>query len=291
VPDIRIVRYEPEEHCLARFALSSAGGEVAIFGKSYATESWRDARDTLDAMWRRGCDDPQAFIVGRLLGSSAVLRVVWQAEVHGVPLVERVVGSDGTATLEAVAVALGRLHAGAPIARKRRSLGETLDVARKWRKKLVQAEVSLAPAIDAVLFQLENRALRPRRLVTIHGDFHLDQMMWSEGRIALFDYDNFSIDSPARDVGDFVSQLLCREDRQANWPLLAARFVDCYRARCGEALSDQELEWYLQLMLLRKAYSFFVRQRDGWRQRSLRALIAAQAGLSVLPRTADAEVC
>lgn len=290
VSAVRIVRYEPEEHCLARFVVCAADSEVAIFGKSYATDAWRDARDGLDALWRRGCEHPRAFVVGRPLGSSAALRVVWQAEVQGEPLAERMAGAEAEATLDTLAQALSHLHAGTSIARAQQSLGETLEVARKWRKKLVQADASLAPALDAVLLQLEHRALPPRRLVTIHGDFHLDQMMWANGRIALFDYDNFGIDSAARDLGDFVSQLLCREGRQADWAALAARFVECYRACCDEALSDQELEWYLRLMLLRKAYSFFVRHREGWRQRALHAVLAAQAGLAVLPRRI-AEVC
>lgn len=284
IGEVSIVRYEPEEHCLARIEIHDGGHDAAIFGKSYAGESWRDARDCLHALWCRGCIVPQAFVVGRPLGSCAALRAVWQEEVRGEPLADRLAGPLAHETADALAVALVSLHAGPRLARAAQPVADSVALARKWSKKLHQADARFAADLDAVLFHLERDAASPRRLVTVHGDFHVDQLQWWNGRIALFDYDNFTLDSPARDVADFVSQLLCRDDRQADWPAIAALFVERYRMRCGGALPERELDWYLQLMLLRKAYSSFVRNRSGWQERTRHALGAARAGLAALPR-------
>lgn len=278
----QIVRHEPEEHCTARFALHHRGRSDVVFGKSYVGEAWRDARDCLDALWHQACADPRAFLVGRPLGASAPLRAVWQEEVSGRPLADTLTGPGADAVLKILAGALARLHADGPTAGRARPLGDILGDARKWRKKLIQADPRLAPALDAVLTRLEREAAEPRRRVRIHGDFHADQMMWCHGRIALFDYDNFALGAPARDLADFASQLLCREDRAAAWPAIAARLITHYRAGCAGEPDDAELDWNLRLMLLRKAYSAFVRSGTGWQARAGRALAAAQAGLAAL---------
>ncbi|MCC4115768.1 hypothetical protein LLG90_10445 [Aromatoleum toluclasticum] len=111
-------------------------------------------------------------------------------------------------------------------------------------------------------------------------------MQWWNGRIALFDYDSFTIDSPARDVAGFVGGLLCLDDDSADWAQLAATFVTRYRAHCGGRLAEAELEWHLQLALLREAHRCFERHRAGWQERALRALIIARSGLASLPHRA-----
>jgi len=282
----QIVRHEPEEHCTARFAMRHRGRTDAVFGKSYVGEQWRDARDCLDALWRQACADRRAFLVGRPLGASPQLRAVWQDEVDGRPLVDALTGPAADAVIDVLAGALARLHADGPAAGRHELLGETLETARKWRKKLIQADPRFTRMLDALLGRLEHEAREPHCRVPIHGDFHADQMVWCDGRIALFDYDNFALGAPARDLADFVSQLLCREDKAGDWPGIAAALIARYRAHCAGEPTEAELDWHLRLMLLRKAYSAFVRSGSDWQQRTQRALGLAQAGLTALPRTA-----
>ena len=47
----------------------------------------------------------------------------------------------------------------------------------------------------------------------------------------------------------------------------------------------ESLDWHLRVLLLRKAYSFFVRHRPGWRLRTQRALALADLGLAALQTT------
>lgn len=286
IGEVSVVRYEPEEHCLARIAIPGAADEKAIYGKSYAGERWRDARDCMHSLWCTGCVDPQAFVVGRPLGSCPALHAVWQAEVRGEPLALRLAGPHAEATLDAVAAALAALHAGPLIVREARQLAATVTQARTWCAELGAEDGRFAADLDALLFHLERGAARPRRVVTTHGDFHVDRMQWWNGRIALFDYDSFTIDSPARDVAGFVSNLLCRDDGKADWAQLAANFVARYRAHCGGRLAETELDWHLQFALLREAHRCFARHCAGWQDKALRAMILARASLASLPRRA-----
>ncbi|MBD5803666.1 Phosphotransferase enzyme family protein [Azoarcus sp. Aa7] len=283
IGEISVVRYEPEDHCLARIAIPDAANEAAIYGKSYAGEQWRDARDCMHALWCTGCVDPQAFVVGRPLGSCPALHTVWQAEVCGEPIALRLAGPHAEAMLDAVAAALAALHAGPPIARETHPVAATVTQARTWCSELTAEGSRFAADLDALLFHLERGAAPPRRVVTVHGDFHAGRMQWWNGRIALFDYDSFTIDSPARDVASFVGDLLCRDDDSADWARLAACFVARYRAHCGGRLAESELEWHLQFALLRDAYRCFLHQRAGWQERALRALTIARSGIATLP--------
>ena len=278
----QVIRHEPEEHCTARFRVIRDGRAFAFYGKCYADGRWRDARDGLDVLWRQSERDPFAFAVGRPLGVSAGLGALWQAEVQGMPLATELAGRHGGQLIERLADALFRFQQAGPRQGRLETQAESVGLAGKWRKKLVLADASLADAADSVVSLLSAPPLRASADVPVHGDFHVDQMLWTGERIALFDYDNFAIGSPVRDLADCISQLLCRKD-DGDWPARAASLLSAYRSLAGDAFDDADFEWHLRLMLMRKAYSFMVRARAGWRGDSARALGLARTGSRALP--------
>ncbi len=277
----RIVRHEAEEHCTARFQTVRGGQPSAFYGKCYADQRWLGAHDGLDALWRQAAIDPQAFAVGRPLGSSAELGTVWQDEVRGTALATVLHGSGGGEVIVRLAEALHRFQADGPRQGRATSHSESIELAAKWRKKLLLAEPALAEATDPVLSLLRQAPSGQCREVPVHGDFHIDQMSWNGERIALFDYDNLALGSPMRDLADCISQLLCRAD-EGHWRAIAARLLLAYLAGCNSGFDDRDFEWHLRLMLMRKAYSFLVRSRRGWREQSRRALEMALAGVEAL---------
>ncbi|MCB1906184.1 MAG: phosphotransferase [Rhodocyclaceae bacterium] len=278
----RIVRHEPEEHCTARFQVIHEGCTKALYGKCYADGRWRDARDGLDALWRHAGRDPLAFTVGRPLGASPALGALWQEEVQGRPLAAELRAPHGKRLVVRLADALYRLQRAGPRQGRREPPAESVGLARKWHKKLELADAALAEASAPVLARLATPPLRSTADVTVHGDFHVDQMLWTGERIALFDYDNFAIGSPLRDLADCISQLLCRQD-EGDWRAIAGGLLGAYRTRIGDAFDEADFDWHLRLMLMRKAYSFMVRAREGWRGASERALRLAIDGRNALP--------
>jgi len=175
-----------------------------------------------------------------------------------------------------------RLHADGQIPGRTEWLGQTLESARRWATALIRADERLVPAVETVLTQIERDAKPLNQLVPVHGHFHVDQMMWCDGRIGLFDYDHFALGSPARDLADFASHLLCREDVNANWPRLAASLIADYRAQTANQPDQADLTWHLRLMLLRRAFTFCAGTPAGWIHRAQHALALAKAGLGAL---------
>lgn len=280
---VSVVRHEPESHCTARFELALHGRRQAIYGKSYTGDAWRDAARHLDALHAasRAAD---AFAVARPLGTSAALNAVWQHEVRGDALRMRLGGAQAATWLARVAAAVKRLQA-MPVAGVP-ALAPAALFARcaKQGAKLLRADATLAGALAPVLGRLERSAPQLTGFVLAHGDLHADQMRCDGERVVLFDFDNIVAGSAALDAADFTSQLLtdhalCATSRRE----LAAAFAGVWRTGLPQPALRREFDWYLRALLLRKAYSFFVRHRSGWRLRALETLLlagaAAPAGL------------
>lgn len=280
-PSVATLRLEPAEHCLARVETLHRGGLVHAFGKCYAGEQWRDARDAMDALWKDAIADHAAFAVAEPLGSSPTINTVWQRELVGTPLALELEGAQADAAIDRLARALLRLQQSAPLGSRRQCAADFVALAGKWRNKLSLAEPRLAPSADKVLARIELQPRGDGDMVSAHGDFHLEQMIWTGGRIGLFDYDNFTTASRHRDLADFISQLLCRPDG-LRWMPAANLLLDHYRRLAGDAFEPAVFEWYLRMLLLRKAYSFFVRSHAGWQARAAHALALALTGLDSL---------
>ncbi len=274
--NIQIVRHEPEEHCTARFTFDTPSGRRTCYGKTYADDGWQTVAGRIDNLHACSQSDPRAFLIATPLGTSAALHAVWQAEVLGTPLRSMLDGKQSTIWVTRVAQALCRLHA-SPLR------GETLLTPQmllertiKQCHKLVRADASFARSLGVVLDGLQRDLPTLDMCVPIHGDFHVDQMLCSGERVVLFDFDNVVEGSAAHDVADFVSQLLTDEDHElSETQALAGSFINSYMAVAMSAPNQAELDWYLRLLLLRKAYSFFVRHRDGWHVRVAYAITLA----------------
>ncbi len=285
----QIVRYEPEEHCTARFAFQAQGQQRVCYGKTYADATWQVVEQRMGTLYRLSEQDPAAFAIGQPLGSSSRLQAVWQEEMQGEALRAALCGHDSVRWIRRVAHALARLHAMPLFGDAPLTPTALLERALKQRNKLVRADASLAPAFDAVLELLQQEAPTDTRRVPLHGDFHVDQMLCTDTRVALFDLDNFAEGSPAHDVADFISHLLLDPAfKPERARALVQSFVACYLAQANQPLP--ELDWYLRLLYLRKAYSLFVRQRIGWRDRVMHACQLAARGLQgMTPRPMETQ--
>ncbi len=280
----RIVRYEPESHCTARFDWRTPERErFGCYGKTYADERGQAVDRRIRVLYSACVADQDAFAIARPLGCSAASKTVWQEAVDGVPLRAALEGPYGDQWIVRVARALARLHALPCSGDRSISSDALLERACKQRDKLVRADATLAALLDPPLDRLMREVPSQETQVPIHGDFHVDQMACTNDRVVLFDFDNFAEGSAAHDVADFVSQFLTDATvPYAARRALALRFMRAYIDSAAVPPSVFEMEWYLRLLLLRKAYSFFVRNHIDWQQRVRRAtsLAASFASLS-----------
>lgn len=279
---VTLVRHEPESHCTARFEIPGRGKRLAVYGKTYADTRWIDAARRVQALWSAS-ENADAFAIARPLGTSRALHALWQEEVRGVALRRELHGARARTWLARVASALAQMQGGAQLDDPPLTPIELLARTTKQCRKLARADASLAAAIDPVLGALQRSMPQMTAPVAAHGDFHADQMLCTDRRVALFDFDNFVTGSPALDVADFASQLLTDADFEPRRRVeLASIWVAESLARLPHSVLPAELDWHLRALLLRKAYSFFVRHRSGWRARVLEAAELAARGAALL---------
>lgn len=278
----RIVRYEPESHCTARYVIHQGGEAETIYGKCHADERWRANAALLMSLWPYGQTHREAFEVARPLGGHAGLRALWQQGAEGRALREVLAGAEATLWLGRAVNGLQQLQSIHGLSHARLDAGALFARTTKQAHKLQRAEPALAVALQPLLAELA-RLPADGVLVNVHGDFHVDQLLCREQRLVLFDFDNFAIGQAAHDVADFASQLLidtgfAPERRR----VLARQFTALAREAFGRRLEVDALHWHLRVLLLRKAYSCFVRHAPDWAERAQEAIALAQRGLAAL---------
>ena len=278
----RIVRYEPESHCTARYVMRRGGQVEVVYGKCHADDRWQTNAALLMTLWPYGQTHREAFTVARPLAGHAGLRALWQQGVEGVALRDALAGPHAQAWLGHAVDALRHLQSVHDLSRTRLDAGQLYARTAKQAHKLQRADPELAALLQPLLVELSDLPAASA-LVNVHGDFHVDQLLCSDGRLVLFDFDNFALGHAAHDVADCASQLLidpgfAPTQRRA----LARQFTALARDAFGRRLAVDELHWHLRVLLLRKAYSCFVRHPPDWAERAREAIGFAQQGLAVL---------
>lgn len=280
-PEVR--RYEPRSHVVARYETQRLGQRRAIWGKAYAGETWRDVARLLLLLWPHGQSTPGAFVLARPAATSQDLRAVWQDELPGQPLREQLHGPQALQRLSQLGPALAHLQNLRPLGQNLLSPPSLLARALKQAGKLQRAQPAWQSLLQPLTTALAHAAPATPRLVNVHGDFHVDQMTVADDRLQLFDLDNFALGHPVHDIADFASQLLTDDGFEPAQRLALARHaVQAATDTASWPVDAAALDWHLRVLLLRKAYSFFVRHRPGWPQRAQHALQLATLGSGAL---------
>lgn len=285
---VQVRRYEPRSHVVARFELTLLGRRQALWAKAHAGAVSLQVANRLRVLWPVGQARPDAFALARPLAGSAALGAVWQAEVAGTPMRQVLDGDGAEPWLGRVGVALAHLQDLPLLGDERLDPAALLARGAKQARKLQRADPALQGALAPLVARLAQQLPDTERLVNAHGDFHVDQLMVAEGRLHLFDLDTFAQAHAAHDIADFASQLLTDDECPA--PLRArqaASWVDAAVRASRSPVPTADLDWHLRVLLLRKAYSCFVRHRPHWPQRVRQALGLAALGLQALQAPID----
>ena len=297
--DVELLRHEPEQRATLRCTVELDGaagpapprslrspppegagppwerlrrGPLVVYAKTFADSRGRAIDERFDHLWREAQHDPSAPLVARPLGWDERTRTAWQADARGTPLRDALAAADNADPLLAqVAQALARLHAAPLPAPHEHSIAHWVAEARRRRTKIARAVPDSSARVTALVERLEAQAaqLPPRPLSLIHADFHHDQVRLHEGRVVLFDFDEFALGDPMEDVAAFATRL-DREDH-------AHAFIDAVAAQGGARFDRRTLDWHLALAALLQASRAFVFQRPGWRGDLERWLARAEA--------------
>jgi Phosphotransferase enzyme family len=282
--EVEMQRYEPEQRATLRCTVTPGGSDapLVLFGKTFCDARGRAIDERFRYFWQRAQVDPTAPLVAPPLGYDAATQTVWQGAAEGTPLLQALATGDVPALLAQVTQALSALHT-APLAWNReRPLAHWRAEARRRQTKIARAEPALAARAAALVDALDTLATRwpdvPQSL--IHGDFHPDQVWLHQGRVVLFDFDEFTLGDPLEDIAEFAIKLGDGDLRRA--------FIDAAAATAGAAFDADRLRWHLAVQSLLQASRAFIFQREGWRDELALWLARAEREAAALTAGATA---
>ncbi len=100
---------------------------------------------------------------------------------------------------------------------------------------------------------------------TIHGDFHLSQMMIEGDQSWLLDFDPLSFGDPAADLGNLLVLLKGKSRKWGNTPLLIDAFLEEYFKLMPDKIALR-IPLYESMTYLRRACKKLRFQKPGWQQ-------------------------
>lgn len=202
-----LVSYVPTKRCILRYDRVDHAQPESFYGKVYAAEDARVLFGQMQELWDYAARQAPELHLARPLGCDAGLNAVWQSSPGGDSLLEVLDQQDVPQVMRRVAAALAAVHrAPLELARTLKLEDETQKLERA-RSALLRFYPSLAPAIEATLLPLlESAPDEIERPVPVHGDFHCNQVLVRDDRVALIDFDLLGLGDPLHDVGRFLSR-------------------------------------------------------------------------------------
>jgi len=280
---VEVVRYKPGRRCLFRYTIGGVGTDGArrpevVYGKVLRQKDFERGRDVLLRL-RASAD--LAFVLPEPRGVVPALSMEILSPLAGVPLSDCSAGEGFGPLCRHVGQALHQLHA----------LTVLLDHAEPAfeegrARAAAQAFAWLAPSeaqrIHDLAQELDARlgVLPPRRTRPVHGDFHGDNVLVDDTRLALIDFEDAGMGEPASDVGSMWAQLtwLAIKAGARETGALAGRdaFLEAYLARAdGDTAERVPLQAALHAFLFAGQCLRHLRRRA--RQEHAQALLAVCA--------------
>ena len=262
-PRTTVVRYQPEASITLRLDAGGDGGP-AVFAKHLADGEVAAAGSRHQAVWAATRDRPW-LRVAEPLAVDDTLGVLWTRGVPGLPLTTAVVPSELVDTAAAVGATLAALHR-TPTDAPLLTVDALLAEMDKKAGKLSRAHPAVRPALTRMVATSTGRRQRvtDERVVTLHGDFHLDQLVSSDAGPVVVDLDSMVRGAPEVDLAEFLVDLALRGlphdvARSVGRGLLAA-----YAAAAGREIDQALLEICADAEFVNRCYRHLRRHANGW---------------------------
>ena len=264
--NVEVVNYRPELRCTTLYDLSWGAADQAqsltIFGKTFRNGEGRDVYARSEYLWNRFSGVDEEVLFSQPLGYRSEVQTLWQLGVEGTSLY-RVIGEDNCdAYLKTVAKGLVMVQNSDLAGLPKWTLAEHLAEADKKIEKLRRAVPSLREELN-FLAQLVHRDapnLSDIPLRPIYWDFHVNQLLAQDGKVAFFDFDELVIGDPLQDIANFIVDLQFRDVS----PILARRMAkslyDSYRSQGKWEVPIDRVRWHARVQFINKAYRVYIQQ-------------------------------
>ena len=264
--NVEVVNYRPELRCTTRYDLEGGAANkpqhLTIFGKTFRSGEGRDVYARSEYLWNRYSGVDQEVLFSQPLGYRSEVETLWQLGVDGTPLC-RAIGEDNCdAYLKTVAKGLAMVQNSDLAGLPKWTLAEYLAEADKKIEKLRRAIPSLREELDLLAQLVHHDAPNPSDipLRPIYWDFHVNQLLAQDGKVAFFDFDELVIGDPLQDIANFIVDLHFRDLSQFLVRRMAGTLYDSYRSQVKWEVPIDRVRWHARVQFINKAYRVYISQ-------------------------------
>ena len=269
-----VVRYQPEVSATLRLEVDRDGAP-AVFAKHLADGAATAVASRHQALWSTP-DRPPELRIAEPLAADPARGVLWTRGVAGHPLAETVEPDQLPDATASVGALLAALHASSVHVTQDVVVDDLLAEARSKAAKLARAHPVVAATrrrCDAV----------HERVRTLHGDFHLAQLVSSSRGPVLVDLDSMMHGPPEVDLAEFLAELALRGLPEGVTQEVARGLLSSYSRASGIEIDAALLETCADIEFLNRCYRHLRRHSPGW-QSDLETALGRHAEMRSLLR-------
>jgi Phosphotransferase enzyme family len=279
---LNIINYRPEIRCTYRYDLKRLSGTTqTLYGKTFADGGGSEIHRRIVHLYPRTENNPESFVMPRLLGYDYTLHTLWLEGLEGKSLVDLINVQNADQLMVSVARHLCDFHKAEISGLEVITEGDQLTEIQKKSAKLQSAFPGLAKRIEALEKNLNQQKQQlqqmPNRLS--HGDFHIQQLLLlPDHRIALFDFDELALSNPLLDVANFCADLYTLALGNDLVEYLINRLFNAYKTFSDANISDGHFIWHFKVQLLTRAYRAYIQQKPNLESVVKQLIDAAEIG-------------
>jgi hypothetical protein len=276
-----MVRYQPEASATLRLE-ADRDGAPAVYAKHLADGTVADVAARHQALWSRA-ERVGAPLLAEPLAADAERGVLWTRGVPGLPLTSAVPPARLPETTASVGALLAALHASPVDVAERVTVDDLLAEARKKADKLARAHPPVAALVSGLVSTAELRRadVVQERDRTLHGDFHLDQLVGSPQGPVLVDLDSIVRGAPEIDLAEFLVDLALRGLPDGTARDVTGRLLTSYADSSGTDVDPDLLAIFADVEFLNRCYRKLRHHAPGW-QADLETELARHAAVTDL---------
>jgi hypothetical protein len=261
-----VVNYRPELRCTIRYradeACSDSRRPMVLFGKTFKDDQGSEIYRNMRHFWNAFIENPDGLSVPEPLGYDQRVNTLWVRGIPGTSFSTEFGPAQFKTCLDLSAKGLVRLHESQYHVATAISTEDHLKEALKKTNKLSRIFPALRLYFDRLAYYLECKASYDpgKCLALIHGDFHIRQLLLSQGNVFFCDFDELTHGDPIQDVANVLVDLHFYGMKDETVRDYSTAFLQSYRSQSRDGVDQDRLRWHMSIQFLNKAYRCFVQQ-------------------------------
>jgi hypothetical protein len=264
--EVSVINYRPEIRCTTKYDLSWGTAEqpqpLTIFGKTFRSAGGHDVFARSKYLWNRYSGVDEEVLFSQPLGYTSAVQTLWQLGVEGTPLCSVIEEDNCDSYLLTVAKGLAMIHNSDLAGLTKWTLDEHLTEVDKKIEKLRMAAPSLMEELNFLAQRIHRDAPIPSDILLrpMYWDFHVNQLLARDGKIAFFDFDELAIGDPLQDLANFIVDLQFRDVSPPMARRMAKSLYDSYRSQVKWEVPIDRIRWHARVQFINKAYRAYIQQ-------------------------------